>query len=322
MSVMTEDRPLVSVVIETVAARFGTTHGTDLVAELERALTGVARQTYPAELIETVVVVDRAVAADQREMIRRRFPWVRFAESSRTNYFAAKNAGAGTARGSIVAMLDGDCEPTEQWVERLVSRLEPGVAAVAGRTRYAANRWQARILSVPGLGYVLEASDGTASGINLNNVAFHRDVLREHPLDERIRRNGGCVLLYHQLRAAGKRVVYEPGAVTEHSDGDVLGTQFISKHFGRGFDNVAVYRNDDLGVLRGTLPFRRYGLVALAGITARRILHDWVVLARHRDQIGIQGRAVPFYCVLAVALRSVEFAGMAAAVRNPDQVDR
>lgn len=322
MSANVDDLPLVSVVIDTITARYDVEGGGSMAEDLAATLTGLERQSYPRELIEAIVVLDGNVPAMAADEVRRRFPFVRFAESPAANYCAAKNAGAEVARGSIVALLDGDCEPEVEWLERLVSRLEPSIAGVAGRTRYARTSLRARTLSVPDFGYVVAERSGAASGLNLNNVAFHRDVLREHPLDARIRRNGGCYFLYHQLRAAGKQVAYEPRAVTAHGVDDIRGREFLRKHFGRGYDSVAVYRLDDRCVLRGTRVFHRYGAAGLVAITAHRILRDWSWIARYRRQIGVPGPAVPYFGVVAIGTRLVELVGMIAAVIDPDRYTR
>jgi glycosyltransferase involved in cell wall biosynthesis len=306
-------------VIETVTARYDAAGGASMADDLAPTLAGLERQTYPSELIEAIVVLDPAVPEADAEAVRRRFGFVRFARSEVTNYCAAKNAGARAATGAVVALLDGDCEPDPRWLELLVARLEPGVAAVAGRTRYARAAPLSSTLAVPDFGYVLAGESGAASGFNINNVAFRREVLLAHPLEDRIRRNGGCYLLYHQLRAAGKRVVYEQRAAVSHGVGDIRGTEFLRKHFARGFDGVSVYRLDDRRVLRGTRWFQRFGAPALVAITARRIAQDWLRLARHPGQIGIAAWSVPYFCMAAVALRLVELSGMIAAVVDPDR---
>jgi glycosyltransferase involved in cell wall biosynthesis len=313
------DLPKVSVVIESVTARYDVKGGATMADDLAPTLEGVARQTYPRELIEAIVVLDRAVPASAGDEVRRRFPFVRFTQSPAVNYYAAKNAGVRAAGGSVVALLDGDCEPEAGWLESLVSRLEPGVGAVAGKTRYAEATRAARTLSVPGFSYVVGDETGAASGFNLNNVAFDRELLLARPLDERIRRNGGCYLLFHQLSADGQRIMYEPGAVVAHGVGDIRGWEFLRKHFGRGYDGVTVYRLDDEDVLRGSRLFRRFGVAALVAITARRILRDWWWLARHRRQIGIAGASLPYFGLVAGGIRMVELVGMLAAVVDPDR---
>jgi glycosyltransferase involved in cell wall biosynthesis len=319
VSVSPSDRPLVSVVIETVTARYDVKPSASMADDLAPTLLGLRRQTYPADLIEAIIVLDPDVPDAAAEAVRGRFPFARFARSPVKNYYAAKNAGAQAARGSVIALLDGDCEPDAAWVERLVSRLGPDDAAVCGRTRYAAVTPLAKTLAVPGFGYVVGDASGAASGFNVNNVAFRREVLLEHPLDARVRRDGGCYFLYYQLRAAGERVAYEERAVVVHGVNDIRGMRFMHKHFGRGVDGVSVYRLDDDDVLRGSRVFRRFGAPALVAITARRIALDWVRLARHRKQIGISAPSVPYYWMVAVAIRLIELAGMVAAAVTPDR---
>lgn len=318
MSAISTARPLVSVVIETVTARYDLRPGVSLAEDLAPTLLGLERQSYRAELIEAIVVLDPGVPDADADAVRRRFRFVRFARSEVTNYNAAKNAGVQAARGSVVALLDGDCEPEARWLEHLVARVEPGVAAVAGRTRYAPGTMLARTLGVPDFGNVVADPSGAASGFNLNNVAFPREVLLEHPLDDRIRRNGGCYFLYHQLRAAGNTVLYEDRAVVSHGVGDIRGTEFVRKHFARGFDGVSVYRLDERHVLRGTRMFRRVGAPALVPITARRIFQDWARLVRYRRQSDVAAVALPYFFVVSVVLRLIELTGMFAAVVAPN----
>jgi hypothetical protein len=144
-------------------------------------------------------------------------------------------------------------------------------------------------------------------------VAFRREVLLAHPFDTRISRNGGCYFLFHQLRAAGERVLYEPGAAVAHGI-DIGGLGFVRKHFDRGYDGVAVYRLDSNGVLRGTRLFRRLGALALVPIIGRRIVVDWVRMLRHRHQIGIPLLALPYFAAVAVTTRLIELVGGLTAI--------
>lgn len=302
----------VSVVTETITARFDNTTGS-LPDDLATTLHALDRQTYPRELIERIVVLDEQVAAATAEELYRRYPEVRFVASSTTNYFAAKNAGAAAATGDIIALLDSDCEPQPDWLEKLVAPFAEGAAAVAGRTRYTEGSWAARTFSVPDFAYVMEEENGEASGFNINNVAFRREAFMAHRFDERIPRNGGCFFLYHQMRAAGARIVYQPAAVVAHAV-DVHGLGFVNKHFERGHDGAIIYQVDDRAVLRGTPYFRRFGALALVALSGRRIGKDWARLVRHRRQIGISPLAVPYYAAVAATTRVIELAGGLSAV--------
>lgn len=302
---------VVSVVIETVTTREHSS-AESLVDELEGTLQAVERQTYPRERFEIIVVLDDAIDAGIAAALQRRHPRVTIAHAHKSNYFEAKNTGARVARGSLVALLDGDCQPRPDWLELLVSRFEPGVGAVVGSTAYMGGSILARTFSVPDFWNVVERS-GTATGIMLNNTAFRREILIGHPLDARIRRNGGCYLLYHQLQSQGIRMLYERRAEVMHGL-DIRGLGFIRKHFDRGYDGVSVYRYDDRGLLRGTSLFRRFGGLALFPITARRIVLDGIRLTRARRQIGLSFLALPYYYAVAFGTRMIELAGSLAAL--------
>lgn len=304
-------RPLVSVVVETITAREDCGTGA-LADDLAATLHALDAQSWPRESLETIVVVDAQVQADERAELARRHAGVRIIASTASNYFDAKNAGAAASKGAFIALLDGDCEPAPDWIETLMARFGPDVAAVAGRTRYAGDSRAERIFSIPDFAYVLDEGDGRASGFNINNVLFRREILLAYPFDPRIARNGGCYLLFHQLRAAGATILYEPAAIVRHGN-DISGLGFVRKHFDRGYDGVAVYRADERAVLRGTRLFRRLGPLALIGFLGRRVLLDWRRLLRHRRQIGVPAAALPFYWGVAAMLRLIELCGALAA---------
>ena len=303
--------PLVSVVIETITARVDC-HGSVLTDILAAPIAALEDQTWPKDRLEMILVVDQGVSADDLAAAARRFPGVRIASSAATNYFAGKNAGVAASSGEFVVLLDGDCTPAADCIERLIGRFEPGVAAVAGRVRYSGSSWAARTFSVPDFAYIVADRDGQASGINLSCAAIRREVIEANPLEETIARNGGCYLLFHRLRQGGARILYEPGAVALHRL-DFRGVGFVGKHFGRGYDNVSVLRADSSDSLRGTRWYRRFGGLALIGFTARRVLVDWARLARHRRQIGISLLALPYFALVGAGLRTVELAGALTA---------
>lgn len=310
--------PLVSVVVETITARADVTTGA-LPEDLERTLRSLEGQSWPRRSIEPILVVDEDVTDSDRDEIARRWPGARLVSSPASNYFDAKNAGARAATGEFIALLDGDCAPASDWLERLMARMEPGVAAVAGRTRYTGETLAERIFSIPDFAYVIDRGDGCASGFNINNVVFRREVLLANPFDARIARNGGCYFLFHRLRAQNARILYAPDAAVAHGN-DIAGLRFARKHFDRGYDSVTVYRLDETPVLRGTRLFRRLGPIALVGFSARQTMIDWGRLLRHRRQIGIHLWSLPLYCAVSAMLRSIELCGaLSASVRRAPQ---
>jgi glycosyltransferase involved in cell wall biosynthesis len=303
--------PLVSVVIETVTTREDISTGS-LADDIAPTISALEKQTFPRDRIEIIIVVDDERAAGE---LRRRYPFAKFVTSAR-NYFAAKNAGAAAATAPIVALLDGDCQPDSNWLEMICSRFEPGVGFVVGCTRYVGKSFAAWTFSVPDFAHAMKRDGtGAATSMNINNVAFRREILIEHPFDERISRHGGCYFLFNELTVAGIRSVYEPRARTHHGYGG--GLVLLKRHFERGYDGVVVYRLDDRHVLRGTRLFRRLGALALIGITARRIVIDWMRLVRQRRQIGIPAITLPYFGMVTVSTRLIELAGGFVAILRP-----
>jgi glycosyltransferase involved in cell wall biosynthesis len=306
-----------SIVVETITAREHEDAETaPFVERLQPTLDAVDLQQYPRDRFEVIVVLDDDTRADA-DSLKRRYPFVRVVFASQRNYFAAKNAGAAAAVGELVALLDSDCVPAPDWLEALSVPFESGAEVVAGCTRYTGMSFAARTFSVPDFANVVGGDDRTASGFNLNNVAFRRDLLLAHPLDARVRRNGGCYFLFHQLRRRGTRIVYEPNATVSHGV-DVHGFGFARKHFDRGYDGTNVYRLDAEGVLRGTAIYRRFGVFGLAALATRRVVVDWTRLLRYRRQIGIPMVALPFFAGVSALVRSIELAGgLTAALSTP-----
>jgi GT2 family glycosyltransferase len=305
------NRPFISIVIDTITR--DDYEARPLADDLQVTLDAVARQTYPRELFETIVVVDDTGHGESGEVVRR-YPWVSIVRSPQHSYFAGKNLGARVARGEIVALLDSDCEPVPEWLSMLTAPFaDAGVSAVAGCTRYTGTSLHAWTFDVPDFSIVVGNKSGEASAFHLNNSAFRRETFLARPLDARIRRDGGCVLLYHELRAAGARIMYAPQARVSHGL-DFAQRGLLKKHFNRGFDGVTVYRADERAVLRGTRLFRRFGALALIAFLPRRILLDWLRLIRNYDQMSIAPAAIPYFAAVIVATRLIALTGGITAV--------
>jgi GT2 family glycosyltransferase len=304
-----------SVVIETITVREH--HSKASVADqIAGAMNGLDRQSYPQQLIERIVVVDKEIAPAEQRLLRERYPQATFVTSRESNYFDAKNSGAAASSGDLVVLLDGDCIPDQNWLAELVRGFEPDVAAVVGATSYIPSSLAARVFTVTDFGNVVADTDGRASGVMLNNVAFRRETILANPLDARIPRNGACYILYHQLRAKGAHILFAPPALVWHKP-DVEGWGFMHKHFDRGRDGFIIYDLDDRNLFRGSALVHRFGGLALIPLTMRRIGLDWIRLARHRDQAGISWLSLPWFFVVAAGVRLIELVGgLTASVRR------
>jgi hypothetical protein len=98
-----------------------------------------------------------------------------------------------------------------------------------------------------------------------------------------------------------------------HGIGDVNNFAFVEKHFQRGFDAIGIHLRDHGSVLRGTPIIRRFGLLGLIALSARRTLNDWRTIVSERRQIGIGWINIPILAAMSVMLRSIELAGSLTA---------
>ena len=103
---------------------------------LTACLEAVARQTYPAELVE-VIVADNGSRSPVKESLRR-WPSVRYVSEPSGGSYAARNAAVRVSSGAVLAFTDADCLPEETWLAEAVGALSAGADIVAGHvTVYA-----------------------------------------------------------------------------------------------------------------------------------------------------------------------------------------
>lgn len=98
---------------------------------LRTCLRAIARQTYPADRVD-VVVVDNASTEDLRPALPQDSRFRMVGETRRGSY-AARNAGVAVATGEVLAFTDADCIPRPDWLSEAVAALRrPSTDAVGG----------------------------------------------------------------------------------------------------------------------------------------------------------------------------------------------
>lgn len=91
---------------------------------LRRCLTGLARQTYPKERFELIVVDNSSYPPlDKGSVGGGEF---RIVLCRKPGAYAARNAGVSCANGDILAFIDADCVPRSDWLSTGVTALLDG----------------------------------------------------------------------------------------------------------------------------------------------------------------------------------------------------
>lgn len=196
------ERPRVSVVIPVLNGR----------SVMTRCLDALLDQTYPADLLE-IIVVDNGSTDGTLELLEDRAVTVLSVTDVRSPY-AARNEGVRHAAGEVVAFTDADCQPAREWVERGVAPIAAGAAdLVGGEIRYSLG-------AHPGMAERMDATINCEMKNSIQrrgvaktgNLFAHRRVVESvGPFRSDIR-SGGDVAWTGAATAAGFRMVYEPGA--------------------------------------------------------------------------------------------------------------
>lgn len=99
---------------------------------LQICLSALAKQTYPKEYYE-IIVVDNNSQENISDVVDR-FEKVTLVHEPQPGSYIARNKGLSIAKGDLIAFTDADCVPTPTWLENGVSALlqEPNVGLVAG----------------------------------------------------------------------------------------------------------------------------------------------------------------------------------------------
>lgn len=206
------------------------------VLRLQRCLASIARNDYPRELIEIIVVDNEST--DGSAAAARQYGAI-VVKSSGDSVAALRNRGARAALGAIFAFADSDHEIDPHWIDTAVQVLsEPEVAATG-----------APYLTQPSANWVQQHYDGLrsrsherkdVSWLGSGNLAVRRSAF------ERV---GGfntsliaCedVDFCNRLTAAGFRIVADPRLRSIHfGDPNTLKALFFGELW-RGRDNLAV----------------------------------------------------------------------------------
>ncbi|HEY4612973.1 MAG TPA: glycosyltransferase family A protein, partial [Bacteroidota bacterium] len=172
-------KPAVSVVIVSDYASGGTTAWNDVRATL-RAL---AIQNFK-EPVEFILSENTEYKKQIPRDLTKILPSLKTILSSAASSYGLKNEGVRAAAADIVALIDADCVPGADWLQRLVDvmRNNPSVAAVSGRTTYAGRNFLERAMALLSRSYLDPGRAGSTRYISNNNAAYRRTVYLAHPL--------------------------------------------------------------------------------------------------------------------------------------------
>jgi glycosyltransferase involved in cell wall biosynthesis len=230
--------PSFSVVIETANLSLAELDG------LKGTLESLQAQTLPIACARQVLICDSGdVPEPELQAMLAAYPWATAIRlPTRTGYEELKIAGVKQSTADVVVFADGDCYYEPTWLELLLKPFaDPPVSIVGGETNIDASTAyglaMAIVFSFPGRGDTADLHQ--ANRYHLNNVAFRRSVLLQHPIPTRrpcYRMSG---LHAAALLRAGHVIWREPKARARHAAPNGF-EHYVWRFLLQGHDGVAV----------------------------------------------------------------------------------
>lgn len=187
---------------------------------LRLCLQALAKQTYPKECYEIIVVDNNS--QENVSDVTRDFEQVRLVHEAQPGSYIARNRGLTIATGDIIAFTDADCIPTPQWIEQGVATLlsQPNVGLVAGHIDLFpenVNRpnpfelYEMLEMSFPQDSFVANGH----FGVTANLFTFSHVIQTVGNFDSTLK-SGGDKQWGQRVFQAGYRQLYSKGACIKH----------------------------------------------------------------------------------------------------------
>jgi glycosyltransferase involved in cell wall biosynthesis len=187
------------------------------------AIAALAHQSLPPTAANEVLLIDSGdTPPDLLAQLCHQYPWINVRHApAGTRYYKAKMLGAELATGAIVVYYDCDCIYEPNWLQTmLTSFTRSDIQLVSGETT-------TRSIGIYGtamaLTYIFPQYSGreNLTPVNqyfLNNVAFRREFLLQHPIPfELPLYRGHCAIHAHELRQQGYTIWSQPQARATHA---------------------------------------------------------------------------------------------------------
>jgi glycosyltransferase involved in cell wall biosynthesis len=191
---------------------------------LIKSLESLAKQELSPSLANEVWLIESGdTPPDLLEKLCQEYSWIKVCKvSNSTGYYQAKMEGARQSTGEIVVYFDSDCIYESHWLKTILMTFnqDENINIVAGET-------MTRGLGIYGTAMVIayifppysgEETISQSSHYFLNNVAFRREFLINHPipLDLPLYR-GNCAIHAHQIQDLGATIWKQPLAKATHA---------------------------------------------------------------------------------------------------------
>lgn len=191
---------------------------------LVRSLSSLANQDpSPIEAQEVLLIESGDISEQSLTQLIEQYPWIKICSApTGTEYYESKMLGAKLATGDILVYYDSDCVYESGWLRKILTPFTQSeeIQVVAGETTTNGVGIYGTAMA---LGYIFPQYSGQAEltpGKNyfLNNVAFRRSFLLNHPIPTDLPLyRGNCAIHADQLVQSGTIIWQQPQARVLHA---------------------------------------------------------------------------------------------------------
>lgn len=171
------------------------------------------RQSYPAELVEIIVVGANSSAIANQYPVK--------AIETKPIFFPgeARNTGARAAAGEYFLFLDDDCEPAADWIEQSVRELEQQkVGAVGGQIKGKSRAFFAQCVDFSSFAFS-QVSQRMETAVCSASLGVKRRAYEEAGGFSEELRSGEDIDFCYRVIKMGYKTVYQPTVKVLHNHG-------------------------------------------------------------------------------------------------------
>ncbi|MHB0776589.1 glycosyltransferase family 2 protein [Halomonas sp. WWR20] len=180
---------------------------------LKLCLNALARQTYPENKFEIIVVNNDPEDAPP-ELLEKCL----LINEHKPGSYAARNTGIGLAKGDVIAFTDSDCIPDKDWLARAIAQLkESNVERVAGHVEIFFSNEKANATELYEKVVAFDQKNNVRNGVSVtaNLIVYRREFFNIGFFNENLM-SGGDFEWNHKATQAGLSIAYGEKCIVLH----------------------------------------------------------------------------------------------------------
>jgi len=271
---------------------------------IRKLLAALVEQSYPKQLYEIIVVDNGSTdgTLDAAKKYQDAYPdLIRvLVEDSVQSSYAARNMGVQASHGEIVAMIDADCTPIPEWIERGVHALETQEAdLVGGKVTFVFSSKPDPAELYDAMTNIQMKRDIDLRGVaKTANLFARRTVFNEIHYFPAHLKSGGDVIWTGEATNAGFVLIYSSKAEVFHPTRKL--EALLRKQYRVGGGQLAIWKSQGCGFLY-ILKVLITGFFPANPWRIRKLIREFEGLEMQKG-LGVLVWLVAWLCKLATSL--------------------